>query len=250
MLHVRIRGGGRKQSRFLLRQYTPKETSAAVGELFRGFTGYIQADAKSVYDFLFRPPDQRPPPADGTDPDDAIRHEVGCWAHARRKIWEAAITTKDPAAREGLARVARIFALDRSWRRKPASEIKALRARHLRPHTDAFFAWVDLEYDKVRDQRGLLRTALGYAHRQRGPLTRFYDDGRLRLDNNHSERELRRVAVGRKAWLFVGSDDHAQAAGNLMTLIASARLHRLDPEAYFVGERPGWVNNEGIERAT
>ena len=91
---------------------------------------------------------------------------------------------------------------------------------------------IDAEYEHVRNQRGLLRTALGYAHRQRGPLTRFYDDGRLRLDNNASERELRRIAVGRKNWLFVGSDDHAQAAGNLLTLIASARLHSLDPEAY------------------
>jgi hypothetical protein len=209
-------------------EYTPKETSAVVGELFRGFSGYIQADAKSVYDLLFRPPE---PVTDDSDPDLAVRHEVGCWAHARRKFWEAAIT-KDVVAREGLARIARIFALDRSWRGKPTAEIQSLREIHLRPHTDAFFAWVDAEYDRVRDQRGLLRTALGYAHRQRGPLTRFYDDGRLRLDNNASERELRRIAVGRKAWLFVGSDDHAQAAGHLLTLIASARLHRLDPEAY------------------
>ena len=211
-------------------EYTAKETSAVVGELFRGFSGYVQADAKSVYDLLFRPPDQRPPPDDG-EPDVAVRHEVGCWAHLRRKLWEAAIT-KDPVAREGLARITRIFALDRAWRGKPPAEIKSLREVHLRPHTDAFFAWIDVEYDRVRDQRGLLRTALGYAHRQRGPLTRFYDDGRLRLDNNASERELRRIAVGRKAWLFVGSDDHAHAAGNLLTLIASARLHRLDPEAY------------------
>lgn len=211
-------------------EYTPKETSAVVGAMFRGFAGYIQADAKSVYDVLFRPPDQRPH-TDDAEPDLANRHEVGCWAHARRKLWEAAIT-KDVIAREGLARISRIFALDRSWRGQPAGEIKALRDLHLRPHTDAFFAWVDAEYERVRDQRGLLRTALGYAHRQRGPLTQFYDDGRLRLDNNASERELRRVAVGRKAWLFVGSDDHAQAAGNLMTLIASARLHCLDPEAY------------------
>lgn len=212
-------------------EYTPKETSAVVGELFRGFSGYVQADAKSVYDLLFRPPEQRRPPDDGGDVDDAIRHEVGCWSHARRKFWEAAIT-KDVVAREGLARIARIFALERSWRRKSAAEIKALRELYLRPHTDAFFAWVEAEYDKVRNHRGLLRTALGYAHRQRGPLTRFYDDGRLRLDNNRSERELRRIAVGRKAWLFLGSDDHGQAAGNLLTLIASARLHRLDPEVY------------------
>lgn len=211
-------------------EYTPKETSAAVGELFRGFSGYIQADAKSVYDLLFKPPDQRPPSAD-REPDDSIRHEVGCWAHARRKFWEAAIT-KDDVAREALARIMRIFALDRSWKKQSAIEIKSLRDVHLRPHTDAFFAWVDVEYERVRDQRGLLRTALGYVHRQRGPLTQFYDDGRLRLDNNASERALRRVAVGRKAWMFVGSDDHAQAAGNLMTLIASARLHGLDPEVY------------------
>jgi transposase len=211
-------------------EYMAKETSATVGELFRGFSGYVQADAKSVYDALFKPPTQRPPPDDDAA-DLAERHEVGCWAHARRKFWEAAIT-KDVVAREGLARIARIFELDRSWRGRSAHEIKSLRDDHLRPHTDAFFAWVDAEYERVRGQRGLLRTALGYAHRQRSPLTRFYDDGRLRLDNNASERELRRIAVGRKAWLFVGSDDHAQAAGNLLTLIASARLHGLDPEVY------------------
>ena len=126
----------------------------------------------------------------------------------------------------------RIFALDRAWRGKPHTEIQAHRELHLRVHTDAFFAWADTEYERVRDQRGLLRTALGYVVRQRGPLAAFYADGRLKLDNNAPERELRRIAVGRKAWLFVGSDDHAQAADNLLTLIASARLHGLDPEAY------------------
>jgi hypothetical protein len=211
-------------------EYTPKETSAAVGEMFRGYSGYIQADAKSVYDFLFRSPKQRVP-LDDQAVDLAVRHELGCWSHVRTKFWEAAIT-KDVVAREGLARIARIFELDRAWRHRPHAEIKSLRDEHLRPHVDAFFVWVAVEYDKVKGQRGFLRTALGYAQRQRGPLTRFFDDGRLRLDNNASERALRKIAVGRKAWLFVGSDDHAQAAGNLMTLIASARLHGLDPEVY------------------
>ena len=211
-------------------EYTPKETSAAVGEMFRGYSGYIQADAKSVYDFLFRSPEQRVP-LDDQAVDLAVRHELGCWSHVRTKFWEAAIT-KDVVAREGLARIARIFELDRAWRHRPHAEIKSLRDEHLRPHVDAFFEWVTVEYDKVKAQRGFLRTALGYAERQRGPLTRFFDDGRLRLDNNASERALRKIAVGRKAWLFVGSDDHAQAAGNLMTLIASARLHGLDPEVY------------------
>jgi transposase len=227
-------------------EYAAKETGAVVGEMFRGFSGYIQADAKSVYDLLFRPPEQRPAP---DDKDPALRQEVGCYAHLRRKLWEAAIT-KDVVAREGLARIMRIFALDRDWRGKSPDEIKSLRELHLRPHTDAFFTWAEAEYERVRDQRGLLRTALGYAVRQRGPLTRFFDDGRLRLDNNAAERELRRVAVGRKAWMFVGSDDHGQAAGNLMTLVASARLHRLDPEAYLrdlIRVLPHWPRNRFLE---
>jgi len=232
-------------------EYTPKETSAAVGEMFRGYTGYVQADAKSVYDFLYRPPDQRTSPGDG-DPDRPACREVACWSHNRTKWWEAAIVTKDVVAREGLARIARIFALDRSWKDRPHVEIKALREQHLRPHVDAFFAFVAAEYERVRDQRGLLRTALGYAHRQREALCRFFEDGRLKLTNNGSERELRRVAVGRKAWLFVGSDDHAQAAGNLLTLIATARLHKLDPEVYLCDlfrVLPQWPRDRYIELA-
>jgi transposase len=232
-------------------EYMPRETSAAIGELFRGFGGYIQADAKSVYDFLFKPPHERPPPEDG-EPDLGERHEVGCWAHCRRKFWEAAITTKDPIAREAVVRIKRIFEFDRAFRGRPPGEIKSLRERHVRPHTDAFFDWVAEHYAQVKERRGLLRSALGYAHRQSGPLTRFYDDGRLRLTNNHSERELRRVATGRKAWLFVGSDDHGQAAGNLLTLVASARLHRLDPEAYLrdlFRVLPHWPRERYLELA-
>jgi hypothetical protein len=85
----------------------------------------------------------------------------------------------------------------------------------------------------VRHERGLLRSALGYAVRQKDALLRVFDDGRLVLDNNRSERALRgTIATGRKAWLFVGSDDHGQSAAHHFTLVASCRLHRLDPEAY------------------
>jgi hypothetical protein len=228
-------------------EYAARETSAAVGEMFRGFSGYVQADAKSVYDILFRPPDQR-----GDDEDDAIRHEVGCWSHQRRKAWEAAVMTKDPVAREALARIRRIFQLDDSWRGRPPEQIKSLRDQHLRPHVEAFFAWASREYERVKNRRGLLRSALGYACRQQAALSRFLDDGRLILDNNRSERALRAIAVGRKAWLFAGSDDHAQAAGHLLTLVASARLHRLDPEAYLrdlFRVLPHWPRERFLELA-
>lgn len=212
----------------ILFEYTPKETSDVVIGMLRGFAGYVQADAKSVYDALFREPDPEDPE---DDPGRPVPREVGCWAHCRRKFWEATIA-KDAVAREGLARIGRIFALDMSWKGSPPTEIAKFRAAHLRPHLEAFFAWVEQHYDSVRDQRGLLRTALGYAFRQKSALTRVLEDGRLVLDNNRSERELRRIAVGRNAWMFSGSDDHATSAGHLFSLIASARLHGLDPETY------------------
>jgi transposase len=209
-------------------EYTAKETSPVVSEMFRGYSGYIQADAKSVYDVLFREPAKSP--ADDED-SPAVRHEVACWAHARRGFWEATVA-KSVVAREGLARIGRIFSVDAGFRGKPPSEIARLRTAHLRPHLETFVAWAEQEYALVRDQRGLLRSALGYIVRQKEALLRVLEDGRLILDNNRSERELRRIAVGRKAWLFVGSDDHATAAGHVFSLIASARLHGLDPEAY------------------
>ena len=97
---------------------------------------------------------------------------------------------------------------------------------------EAFFAWAEVEYERVLKVRGVVRSALGYVVRQKQALMRVLDDGRLVLENNRSERELRRIAVGRRGWLFVGSDAHGESAGHLFSLIASARLHRLDPEAY------------------
>ena len=206
-------------------EFTPRETSAAVAEMFKGFSGYVQADAKSVYDILFRPPD------DKTILEDR-RLEVGCWVHGRRGLWEASIVLKSEVAREGLFRIKRIYDLERTWRGQPPDEIKRLRNIHSRPLVAAFFAWATAEYEKVRVVRGPLRSAFGYLVRHKDALLRFLDDGRLRLDNNHSEGELRKIATGRKAWLFVGSDDHGTSAGHLFSLIASARLHRLDPEEY------------------
>ena len=232
-------------------EYTPVETSAVVRELFRGFSGFVQADAKSVYDVLYRLPHEQDL-ADDAPPDLAVRHEVGCWSHARTKQWEAAVATQDPVAREGLARIMRMFQLERRWKDHSPDDRKALRDRHLRPHVVAFFAFAEAEYERVKHQRGLLRSALGYCVRQKDALMRFLEDGRLEMTNNHSERQLRKVACGRRAWLFVGSDDHGQAAGNLLTLIASARLHKLDPELYLrdvFRVLPHWPRDRYLELA-
>ena len=106
---------------------------------------YVQADAKTVYDVLFRDPLDKPP----DDDDGGVRHEFGCLAHCRRKFWEAAIA-KNVVAREALVRLGRIFELDATWRGRSPAEIKRLRDTHLRPHMQAFFAWAELEFDKVK----------------------------------------------------------------------------------------------------
>jgi transposase len=232
-------------------EYTPIENSEVVSELFRGFSGFVQADAKSVFNVLYRPPDERER-IDDDPPDLAVRHEVGCWSHGRRGAWEAAVATQDVVAREMLARIMRMFQLERLWNERTPDERKALRDQHLRVHVVSFFEFVADQFERAKHQRGLLRSALGYCVRQKDALMRFLDDGRLEMTNNRSERQLRRVATGRNAWLFVGSDDHGQAAGNLMTLIASARLHKLDPEAYLrdiFRVLPCWPSERYLELA-
>jgi transposase len=232
-------------------EYTEKETSAAVLAMFRGFSGYVQADAKNVFDILFREPDE--PPDDGIEPDPSKRREVGCWAHTRRYFWEAAAVAKEPVAREALFRIRRLFEMDAKWKKDvPPQKRKLLREQYLGPEIVAFFAFVEVEYEKVRAQRGLLRSALGYAKNQMDALMRFLEDGRLRMDNNHSERALRKIAVGRKNWLFVGSDDHAASTANLLSMIASAKLHDLDPEQYLrdiFRVLPHWPDDRYLELA-
>jgi len=162
-------------------EYTPKEASLVLEDMFRGFSGYVQADAKSVYDIIFRPP--KKPPDDDAIVD--VRYEVGCWAHCRRKFWEAA-SAKSEVGREGLARIGHIFMLEDAWHADPPDVVQRRRRQHLRPHMDAFFAWAEIEYQRVRDERGMVRSALGYAIRQKDALMRVLDDGRLILENNRS----------------------------------------------------------------
>ncbi len=225
-------------------EYQPKHTSDAVCAMFKGFRGYVQADAHSVYDALFR--------GDACDEDEKPPDEIGCWSHARRKFWEAAVTTKDEAAREALLRVRALFKLEEDWADLPPTKRTDRRQRISRPMLDDFFAWAEGVFERVRAARGPVASAFGYVVRQRVPLRRFLDDGRLRIDNNASERALRRIATGRKAWLFFGSDDHASAAANLFSLIASCKLHDIDAETYLaeiIRVVPYWPRDRYIELA-
>jgi transposase len=226
-------------------EYKKKHTSDAVCDIFRGFSGYVLADAHAVYDALFRgealfSPDDKPP------------DEVACWSHCRRHYWEAAVATKEPVAREALLRIRALFKLEERWASLAPRQRLEKRQLVARPLADHFFAWVEDQYARVKGTRSLLASALGYSVRQAAALKRYLDDGRLPMTNNASERALRSIAVGRKAWLFMGSDDHAQSAGNLFSLIASCQLHGLDPETYLteiLRVMPYWPRDRYLELA-
>lgn len=224
-------------------EYTDKHDSAAVCSIFKGYSGYIQADAHAVYHALYR--------GDAlSDEGRAPPDEVGCWSHSRRKFWEAATVSKEPIAQEAMLRLAKLFAIESSFSKMPPSKRQEKRQTILKPLIVAFFKWVHAQHAAVGGVRSLLSSATGYATRHEAALLRFLDDGRLKMTNNHSERALRPIAVGRKNWLFFGSSDHAQAAANLFSLIASCKLHGLDPETYLaevIHVMPQWPRDRYLE---
>ncbi|HEY6880348.1 MAG TPA: IS66 family transposase [Polyangiales bacterium] len=222
--------------------YAERHTQEFVKKLFHGFNGYLQCDAHNVYDVLER----GPPHPDGKD---GIKL-VGCWAHCRRGFFEAAIC-KYPVGVQGLMRIRALYAADNAFHSLPPAKRKLMRAQHLRPLLDDFFDWVK-QARTVAEGRNLVTKALGYAFNQEKELRRVLDDGRLPLDNTRSERSLRKIVVGRKNWMFYGSDTHAESAAAIFSVIASCRLHSLDPEQYLdevLRVLPYWPKERMLELA-
>jgi transposase len=213
-------------------RYTPRRKSDGPREFLRGYKGYVQADAANLYDRLYSDA--------GSDEGGAI--EVGCWAHARRRFFEAQLTDRERAL-IGLGFIKKLYEADRGASRAPPIRRTEERRRLAAPLLEAFKAWLDAE-SLVVLPKAPIAEALGYTRNQWGALTRFLDDARLKLDNNSAERQLRRVAVGRKNWLFAGSDEGAERACVLYSLIASCKLHGVNPFDYLcdvlvrVGDHP------------
>jgi transposase len=221
--------------------YAEQHTSAFVQSLFGEFRGCLQADASSVYNIL-----EHGPPKDN---EDGVRL-LGCFAHLRRYFFEAAIC-RYPVGLQGLLRIRAIYAADHVVQRAPAAERKALRDAHVRPLVDDFFTWAHAAR-AVTPGRNLATQALGYAANQETELRRIFDDGDLPLDNTRAERALRKIVVGRKSWMFYGSDTHAEAAAAIFSVIASCRLHGLDPFQYLeeiLRLLPYWPRDRYLELA-
>jgi hypothetical protein len=225
----------------ILFAYAERHTQQFVKELFEGFTGFLQSDASSVYDVL-----ERGPPKDN---DEGVSL-VGCWAHCRRYFFEAAVC-RYPVGVQGLLRIRALYAVDDTFAKLAPDKRKHLREQHLRPALEDFFAWVESARASA-EGRNLATKALGYAHNQKDELMRVLADGRLPLDNTRSERALRKIVVGRKNWMFYASDTHAESAAALFSLIATCRLHGLDPEQYLdevMRLLPYWPRERYLELA-
>jgi transposase len=221
--------------------YIERHTSEAVKAIFGDFRGLLQADASSVYEILAR---GRPP-----DTDDGITL-VACWAHCRRYFFEAALC-RHPAGVQGLMRIRAMYAVDAAGRRVPRDERTSFRATHLRPLIEDFFAWAAATRD-LTPGRNLATKALGYALNQEAELRNVLLDGDIPLDNTRAERALRKIVVGRKNWLFYGTDTHAEAAAAIFSIIATCRLHGVDPFVYFDEVQrllPYWPQDRYLELA-
>jgi len=209
-----------------------------VAGMFKGYSGYVQADAHAIFNVLFR---------EGKDREQAAT-EVGCWSHARRYFWEAVIC-KEAKGVEGLKQIDKIFEEERAIKDQPPQQRQKIRQSKIKPLVDSYFEWVSKELSEVKFV-GRLSKALGYSNNHKDALKTFLRDGRLKIDNNRSERALRDVAIGRKAWLFCGSNEHAESTGVILSLIGSCKLHRLDPEQYLeelMKVKPFWPRNRFLE---
>ncbi len=157
--------------------------------------------------------------------------EAGCLAHARRKFDELAKANASPVAALAIQRIARLYQVESEARGKTALQRLEHRQRHAQPLWDELHAWMRLERSRVPDGGGIAG-ALDYSLRRWGALGRFLVDGAVSIDNNHVENLMRPWAMGRKAWLFAGSELAGKRAAMVMSLVQSARLHGHDPWAY------------------
>lgn len=196
-------------------RYSPKQNGDVPKRLLKDYKGFVQADASSVYHALYA--------LGGTT-------EVGCWSHARRRYFDAKASDKERAL-VAIGFIQKLYVIDEETKSLPPSERTKERAARAGPVLEAFKAWLDAQSVVVLP-RSPIGEAISYTLNQWLPLTRFVEDGRLRLDNNLSELELRSIAVGRNNWIFVGTDEYGEHAAVMVSLIASCRLHGINPEAY------------------
>ena len=225
--------------------YSPDRAGIHPEQHLAGYSGILQADAYAGFNSLYEP-DRKP---------GAIT-QAGCWAHARRKFFELADiaskarkgkpTTISPIAFEAVRKFDAIFALERSINGLSPAARLAARGNDIAPPVNELIEWMKRERAKLSRHNEVAK-AMDYMLRRIDIFTRFLEDGRICLSNNAAERELRGIALGRKSWLFAGSDRGGERAAVMLTLIHTAKLNDVDPQAW-LADVLARINDHAIHR--
>lgn len=209
------RPAGAEEPPAVLFRYSPDRKGIHPQRHLQGYRGILQADAYAGFNPLYG--------------GDVV--EAGCWAHLRRKFYDVAQATASPLAEEALRRIAALYAIEAEIRGSLPAERRAARQARAGPQLLQLKRWLEATLSKV-SAKSELAAAIKYALARWAALTRYVDDGRSEIDNNAAERAIRAVALGRKNYLFAGSDAGGERAAVIYSLIGTAKLNGLDPQAY------------------
>jgi hypothetical protein len=196
--------------------YTPDRKGEHPKEHLRPFTGTLQADAYAGFEQIY---------------EGGGIQEAACWAHVRRKFYDIQVAHKSLVAAEALERIGALYAIEKEIRGRSPEERREIRNTRSRRLLGSLKQWLEetlVKLSKKSDTAMAVRYALGRWE----ALMRYCDDGRLEIDNNAAERALRAVALGRKNYLFAGSDRGGESAAAIYSLIGTAKLNGIDPESY------------------
>lgn len=180
------------------------------------FKGVLQADAYAGFNAIY---------------ESGRVEEAACWAHVRRKFYDLEQAHHSPVAQEALKRIAELYGIESEIRGRPPSERREVRQARARPRLESMRQWLESCPPKL-SRKSETTAAVKYALGLWPALMRYADDGRLEIDNNAAERALRAVALGRKNYLFAGSDAGGERAAIIYSLIGTAKLNGIDPEKY------------------
>ena len=184
----------------------------------RKFAGILQADAYAGFGQLY---------AGGRV------QEAACWAHARRAFYDIHQANQSAIAAQALERIGALYGIETDIRGRPPHARAAIRQARAGPLLESLRDWLRQTLGRV-SKKSELAKAIGYVLTRWTALTRYRDDGRIEIDNNAAERALRAVALGRKNYLFCGSDAGGERAAAMYSLIGTAKLNDLDPQAYLL----------------
>jgi transposase len=196
--------------------YSPDRKGEHPARHLETFRGTLQADAYAGFNQLY---------------ENGRIEQAACWAHVRRKFYDLEQAHSSPVAREALHRIGTLYGIEEQIRGKPPDQRREVRQEQAQPLLDSLRQWFEATLSKL-SRKSETTAAIRYAVSRWDALTRYIKDGRIEIDNNAAERSLRGVALGRKNYLFAGSDAGGERAAAIYSLIGSAKLNGLDPEAY------------------